>query len=120
MPATKTEANMIQGMHTIIYPVGDLAKARALFRAFLGIDPYADGPYYVGFRVGGQEIGLDPHGHRQGMTGYWHVSDIRAALQSLLDAGAQAIEDVKTVGPGRLIASVRDPDGNIIGLLQSS
>jgi predicted enzyme related to lactoylglutathione lyase len=54
------------------------------------------------------------------MTGYWHVSDIRATLQSLLDAGAEAIEDPKDVGHGRLIASVRDPDGNIIGLLQSS
>jgi len=54
------------------------------------------------------------------MTAYWHVSDIRATLQSLLDAGAQAIEDIKAVGPGRLAASVRDPDGNIIGLLQSS
>jgi len=114
------EAATIQGMQTVIYPVGDVARARALFRALLGVDPYTDGPYYVGFRAAGQEIGLDPHGHRQGMTGYWHVADIRAALRSLLDAGAQVIEDVRTVGPGRLIASVRDPDGNIIGLLQSS
>ena len=111
---------MIQGMQTIIYPVKDIAQARALFRALLGTDPYTDGPYYVGFRLGGQEIGLDPHGHRQGMTGYWHIADIRATLQSLLDAGAQVIEDVKAVGPGRLTASVRDPNGNIIGLLQSS
>jgi len=111
---------MIQGMQTIIYPVKDIAQARALFRALLGTDPYTDGPYYVGFHLGGQEIGLDPRGDRQGVTGYWHVSDIRATLQSLLDAGAQAIEDVKAVGPGRLTASVRDPDGNIIGLLQSS
>jgi predicted enzyme related to lactoylglutathione lyase len=111
---------MTHGMRTIIYPVTDVARGRALFRALLGTDPYTDKPYYVGFRAGDQEIGLDPHGHRQGMTGYWHVSDIRATLQSLLDAGAEAMEDPKDVGQGRLIASVRDPDGNIIGLLQSS
>ena len=111
---------MTHGMRTIIYPVTDVARGRALFRALLGADPYTDKPYYVGFRAGDQEIGLDPHGHRQGMTGYWHVPDIRATLQSLLDAGAEAIEDPKDVGQGRLIASVRDPDGNIIGLLQSS
>src|SRR5262245_2664405 len=89
------EAATIQGMQTIIYPVGDIARARALFRALLGVDPYMDKPYYVGFRAGGQEIGLDPHGHRQGVTGYWHVADIRATLQSLLDAGAQTIEGVR-------------------------
>jgi predicted enzyme related to lactoylglutathione lyase len=111
---------MTHGMRTIIYPVTDITRRRALFRALLGADPYPDEPYYVGFRAGDQEIGLDPHGHRQGMTGYWHVSDIRATLQSLLDAGAEAIEDPKDVCQGRLIASVRDPDGNIIGLLQLS
>jgi predicted enzyme related to lactoylglutathione lyase len=111
---------MTHGMRTLIYPVTDIARGRTLFRTLLGTDPYTDKPYYVGFRVADQEIGLDPHGHRHGMTGYWHVPDIRATLQSLLDAGAEAIEDPKDVGQGRLIASVRDPDGNIIGLLQSS
>ena len=111
---------MTQGLRTIIYPVTDIDRARALFRALLGADPYTDAPYYVGFRTAGQEIGLDPAGHRHGMTGYWQVQDIRASLQSLLEAGAKAIEDVRDVGHGRLIASVRDPDGNVIGLMQSS
>ena len=54
------------------------------------------------------------------MTGYWHVSDIRATFQSLLEVDAQAIEDVRDVGQGKLLVAVRDPDGNIIGLLQVS
>ena len=77
-----------------------------------------EGVYYVGFRIGDKEIGLDPNGHKQGMTGYYHVDDIKKSLQSLLDAGAQVQKEVKDVGGGRLTASVKDVDGNIIGLIQ--
>jgi len=107
---------------TLIYPVKDMAGARTLYRQLLGIEPYVDETYYVGFRVGDQEIGLDPNGHSKGMTGpvgYWHVNDIKKSLQSLLDAGAQIQQEVKDVGAGRLIASVKDADGNVIGLIQS-
>jgi predicted enzyme related to lactoylglutathione lyase len=93
-----------------------------LHSKLLGVEPYVDEAYYVGFRVGDQEIGLDPHGHNQGMTGpvgYFHVSDIQQSLQALLDAGAQTQQEVKDVGGGKLIAWVKDADGNIIGLLQS-
>ena len=79
-------------------------------------------PYYVGFKVGDQEIGLDPNGHNKGMTGpvgYWEVNDIKKSLQLLLDAGAQMQQEVKDVGGGKLTASVKDADGNIIGLIQS-
>jgi len=110
---------MNQGIKTVIYPVNDIARAKALFSELLGVEPYVDEPYYVGFRVGDQEIGLDPHGHKHGMTGYWHVDDINKSLQSLLDAGAEALQEVKDVGGGRLTASARDANGNIIGLLQS-
>ncbi len=109
---------MNQGIQTVIYPVKDLAQARAQFRELLGVEPYADAPYYVGFKVGNQDIGLDPHGHQAGATAYYHVSDIRGSLQKLLDAGAQSVEDARDVGGGRLIASVKDANGNIIGLLQ--
>jgi predicted enzyme related to lactoylglutathione lyase len=81
-----------------------------------------DEPYYVGFRLGDQEIGLDPHGHSQGMTGpvgYWHVDDIQEILKLLLDAGAETQRVVRDVGGGKLIASVKDADGNSIGLIQS-
>ncbi|MET9973118.1 VOC family protein [Streptomyces sp. NPDC006356] len=112
---------MTAGVNTIIYPVKDLDRTKALFRALLGTEPYADEPYYVGFKDAGQDVGLDPNGHAKGMTGpvpYWHVDDIRATLTVLLEAGAETLQDVHDVGGGRLIASVRDGDGNLVGLLQ--
>ena len=109
---------MSQGVRSIIYPVKDVARAKTLFRTLLGVEPYADSPYYVGFKIGDQDIGLDPNGHQAGMTVYYHVDDIRQSLQSLLDAGSQILQDVKDIGGGGLIASVRDPEGNIIGLFQ--
>jgi predicted enzyme related to lactoylglutathione lyase len=110
---------MNEGIKTVIFPVKDMARAKTLYSTLLGVAPYVDEAYYVGFRIGDQEVGLDPHGHKQGMTAYWEVSDIKSTLQSLLDAGAQALEQVKDVGAGKLIASVKDTDGNIIGLMQS-
>ncbi len=110
---------MNQGIKTVIYPVKEIARAKALFSKLLGVEPYADAPYYVGFRVGDQEIGLDPNGHKEGMTAYWHVDDIKESLQLPLDAGAESLQEVKDVGGGKLIASARDVDGNIIGLIQS-
>jgi len=112
---------MNQGIKQFNYPVEDLAQAKKLYSTLLGIEPYMDKAYYVGFRVGDQEIGLDPHGHNQGMTGpvgYFQVSDIKKSLQALVDAGAQIQQEVKNVGGGKLIAWVKDADGNIIGLLQ--
>lgn len=111
---------MTAGIQTIIYPVKDLAKAKAMYGALLGTPPTVDAPYYVGFTVAGQDIGLDPHGHTEGMTAYWHVDDIESSLQALLDAGAETLQAVKDVGGSRLIASVKDFDGNIIGLIQSA
>ena len=110
---------MTQGMRTIIYPVKDIAQAKKPYGKLLGVEPYVDEAYYVGFRVGDQEIGLDPNGHNQGMTAYWHVNDIKKSLRQLLDAGAQTLQEVKDVGGGKLTASVKDADGNIIGLIQS-
>jgi len=80
-----------------------------------------DEAYYVGFKIGDQDIGLDPNGHKQGMTGpvgYYHVDDIQKNLQILLDAGAQIQQEVKDVGGGKLIATVKDASDNIIGLIQ--
>src|SRR5256885_8289897 len=113
---------MIQGIRLFVYPVKDLARAKAFYSKLLGIEPYAAGAYYVGFRVGDQEIGLDPNGHRQGMTGpigYHDVDDIHKSLAELVDAGAQVQQEVKDVGGGKLIAWVKDPDGNVFALAQS-
>ena len=111
---------MNQGITTVIYPVKDSARAKAFFRELLGVEPYADDSYYVGFKVGNQDIGLDPNGHQEGMTVYYHVDDIQKSLKTLVDAGAKTIQEVKNVGGGRLIASVKDENGNIIGLIQDS
>jgi predicted enzyme related to lactoylglutathione lyase len=108
-------------MRTIIYPVKDIARAKELYGSLFG-EPIMDQPYYVGYKVEGQDVGLDPNGHSQGLTGpvgYWHVDDIKKSLELLLAAGAQGVQDLKDVGGGKLIASVKDADGNIIGLLQS-
>src|SRR5262245_36385840 len=110
---------MPQGVTTIIYPVKDLAEAKALYAKWLGAEPYADSPYYVGFRVGESEIGLDPNGHRKGMTGpvaYIDVDDIHGALGELQAAGGQTLQEPTDVGSGTMIASVTDASGNIIGL----
>ena len=114
---------MTAGLKTIVYPVKDLDRAKALFTALLGVEPYADQPYYVGFKDAGQDVGLDPNGHSKGLTGpvpYWHVDDIRARLAALVEAGAEVLQDVQDVGGGRLIASVKDTDGNLVGLLQDA
>lgn len=112
---------MTSGIKTIIYPVKDLAAATELFAKIVGSGPTHEQPYYVQFNVDGQEIGLDPNGHGKGMTGpvaYWHVPDIEATVTSLLGAGAEEVQGITGVGGTRRIASVKDPDGNVIGLLQ--
>src|SRR2546426_2616544 len=110
---------MNPGIRLFIYPVKNINQAKTLYSKLLGIEPYVDAPYYVGFRVGDQEIGLDPHGHKSGPVGYWHVNDIKKSLQLLLEAGAQTQQEIKDVGEGKLIASAKDADGNLIGLIQS-
>jgi predicted enzyme related to lactoylglutathione lyase len=110
---------MNQGIKTVIYPVKDITQSKTVFQKLLGVEPYADQPYYVGFKIGDQDIGLVPNGSNAGMTAFFHIDDIKNSLQILVDAGAEIIQDVKDVGGGRLIASVKDTDGNIIGLVQN-
>jgi len=110
---------MNKGIKTIIYPVKDVTESKTLFRKFLGVEPYADQPYYVGFKIADQDIGLVPNNPEAGVTAFFHVDDIKNSLQILLDADAAIIQDIKNVGGERLIASVKDKDGNIIGLVQN-
>lgn len=110
---------MNKGVKTIIYPVKDVNQSKTLFGKLLGVEPYADQPYYVGFKIGDQDIGLVPNGTNAGMTAFYHVDDIKSSLQILLDADSEIIQDIKNVGGERLIASARDKDGNIIGLIQN-
>jgi predicted enzyme related to lactoylglutathione lyase len=110
-----------EGIKTVLHPVTDLAAAKAVYAALLGVQPQADAPYYVGFDAAGQHIGLVPGGASQGMTGpvaYWHVPDIEAKLAEVTAAGAKLKEPARDVGGGRLVATFTDPDGNVLGLLQ--
>jgi predicted enzyme related to lactoylglutathione lyase len=110
-----------QGIKTVLHPVSDLTAAKAVYTALLGIPPEHDADYYVGYEAEGQHIGLVPGGGSQGMTSpvaYWHVPDIEAKLAEVTAAGATVKEAPRDVGGGRLVATVTDPDGNVLGLLQ--
>jgi predicted enzyme related to lactoylglutathione lyase len=109
-----------QGIKTVLHPVSDLAAAKEVYAALLGMAPQHDGSYYVGFEAAGQHIGLVPNGGPQGMTSpvtYWEVPDIEAKLAEVTAAGATVKEPSHDVGGGRLVATVTDPDGNVLGLL---
>ena len=110
-----------QGIKTVLHPVSDLPKAKAVYAALLGVQPQTDESYYVGFEAEGQQIGLVPGGGPQRMTSpvaYWHVPDIEAKLTEVTAAGAAVKEPAHDVGGGRLVATFTDPDGNVLGLLQ--
>ena len=110
-----------EGIKTVLHPVSDLEKAKAVYVALLGTPPQHDAPYYVGFDVAGQHIGLVPGAGAQGMTApvaYWHVPDIEAKLAEVTAAGAALKESPRDVGGGRLVATFTDPDGNVLGLIQ--
>src|ERR671939_1706438 len=110
-----------EGIKTVLHPVSDVAAAKPVYTALLGVPPQTDSAYYVGFEAAGQQIGLVPGGGPQGMTSpvaYWHVPDIEAKLAQVTAAGATVKEPARDVGGGRLVATVTDADGNVLGLLQ--
>ncbi len=112
-----------EGIKTVLVPVSDLEKAKAAYTALLGRAPQTDGPYYVGYDVAGQHIGLLPGGGPQHLTSpvtYWHVPDIEGTLAALTAAGATVKDPASDVGGGRLVATVTDPDGNVLGLTQDT
>jgi predicted enzyme related to lactoylglutathione lyase len=110
---------MNKGIQTVLYPVKDMTEAKTAFTKFLGVEPYADSPYYIGFKVGYQDIGLVTSNPEGGVVAFFHVDDIKMSLQILVDSGAEIIRDINDVGGGRLVASAKDTNGNIIGLVQN-
>jgi predicted enzyme related to lactoylglutathione lyase len=108
-----------EGIKIVLHPVSDLAAAKAVYTALLGIAPQADSSYYVGFDTGGQHIGLVPGGEPQASpVAYWRVPDIQAKLAEVTAAGATVKEPAHEVGPGRTVATFTDLDGNVLGLVQ--
>jgi predicted enzyme related to lactoylglutathione lyase len=113
--------SLTEGIQTVLIPVSDVAASKTLYSVLLGMEPQSDASYYVGFDAAGQQIGLVPGGGPQAMTSpvpFWHVADIEAKLAELTAAGATVKEPAHDVGRGRLVASVTDVDGNVLGLLQ--
>jgi predicted enzyme related to lactoylglutathione lyase len=111
----------VQGIKTVLHPVSDVEQAKAVYTALLGIEPQTDSAYYVGYDVAGQHIGLVPGGGPQGLTSpvaYWHVDDIGAKVAEVTAAGATVKDAPSEVGGGRVVASVVDGDGNVLGLVQ--
>ena len=112
---------MLLGLRTVIYPVPDLAAAKAWYSKFLGLKPYFDQPFYVGFSVGGFELGLLPNAEPgdAGARSLWGVQDIDAAYAKLLELGAKPLDAVRDVGEGIRVAAVADPFGNRLGIIQN-
>lgn len=112
---------MIQGLRTVIYHVSDLGQAKMWYGHVLGFGPYFDEPFYVGFNVGGFELGLVPDGTPGpgGTVAYWGVADAATAYERLLELGATAREPVQDVGGGIKVATVADPFGNTFGVIEN-
>ena len=117
-----TRQRFILGLRTVIYAAPDLAKAKEWYSNLLGIEPYFDMPFYVGFNVGGYELGLDPNAKHVGPGGsvaWWGVADIDDAFVNLKDMNARVIEAPHEVGDGIKVGTVADPFGNIVGIIEN-
>ena len=113
----------LRSIRSAIYQVDDLAKAKAFYAAALGREPYFDQPFYVGFNVDGQELGLDPDVSKfksgpGGSIAFWRIDDIHATWTHLLAIGGTATSPPHDVGGGMLMAIVSDPFGNFVGLIE--
>ena len=106
-------------MSLVVFPAKDLDASKSLFTALLGTEPYVDQPYYVGYRVGELEFGLDPNADSAGPICYWAVTDIEARVQALVAAGAALAQAPHNVGGGLQVATVTDASGNTIGFRQA-
>lgn len=115
---------MIKGLRTTIYKVSDLDRAKAWYSQAFGMAPYFDEPFYVGFNVGGFELGLDPDTSATngpgGVLTYWGVDDVEATYAHLIALVARKHEEPREVGGGIMVATVLDPFDNIIGLIVDS
>ena len=112
---------MVLGLRTVIYPAPDLARGKEWYAQVLGTGPYFDQPFYVGFAVGGFELGLIPDGQpgAAGSIAYWGVPDAATALARLRELGAELRDDVMDVGGGIKTATVLDPFGNVFGVIEN-
>jgi predicted enzyme related to lactoylglutathione lyase len=115
---------MFLGLRTVIYHAPDLAQAKAWYTLAFGVAPYFDEPFYVGFEIGGYELGLDPNVAHvtcgNNAVAYWGVPDIAHAHAHMLAHGAAPRHAIQDVGDGIKVATVADPFGNVIGLIENT
>ena len=112
------------GARTIIYHVSDLDAAKKWYTLARGVEPYFDEPYYVGYNIGGFELGLDPspnsgNSGTGGTTAYWGVANADDALANLLSAGATLKSPATDVGEGIRVGTAIDPFGNELGVIEN-
>ncbi len=109
------------GISTVSYAVDDIGKAKDWYAGAFGVEPYFDEPFYVGFNINGYELGLQPsEGERSPgntSTAYWAVRDIEKTFARFIELGALEVEKPNDVGGGVIVATVKDPWGNLIGLI---
>ena len=110
------------GLRTVIYFVPGVEKAKQWYTEAFGTSPYFDTPYYVGFNIGGYELGLHPDEKNEtnktaNVQTYWGVNDIQASYDRLLSLGATAHNPPQNVGGEIIVASVKDPWDNVIGII---
>ena len=114
---------MFAGLRTVILKVTDLGKAKQWYAKVLGFAPYFDQPFYVGFNVGGFELGLDPDNEDvasgTNVVAYWGVENCRRAYEDLIAMGATQHEEPREVGGGIVVATVWDPFGNVVGVIEN-
>jgi predicted enzyme related to lactoylglutathione lyase len=111
---------MFLGLRTINYAAPDLDAAKAWFTALLGHGPYFDEPFYVGFEVGGYELGLNPDlDPAESPRTYWGVADAQVALDAMVAAGATVHDPVTEVGDGIRLGTVREPGGSLLGVIEN-
>lgn len=110
---------MARNIKLLVFPIGNIEKAKTFYGEFLGAEPYVDSPYYIGYKIGELEVGLDPNS-KVGPIAYVDVADIKSSVDGMIKAGSEVVQDVKNVGSGLLIAQVKDSEGNVVGLRQQS
>ena len=115
---------MLLGLRTVIYKAPDLARAKAWYREVFELEPYFDEPFYAGFNVGGFELGLDPDGGETGpgpggTVAYWGVTSLFRTIRRVESKGVEVVSPLRDVGGGILVATIRDPFGNLLGLIEN-
>jgi lactoylglutathione lyase len=110
------------GLRTTIYKVSDISKAKAWYSKIFGVDPYFDEPYYVGFNIAGYELGLQPEDNASpnkegGVVSYWGVENVEEIYKVFIANGASEYEKPTEVGEGIIVATVKDPWNNLVGII---